>query len=409
MRPAKIEIKNLAYLISSLRALAISLTILAVLSATWLDWLNFRHHKVSYLPWPQGAIPAEKVDSPGPLQFFLSEFLHQQLEQHGLPPESITEEQTDEGLIYISARTSAAQFRRLKEDLTAALKKKKIETSLKEEKIEAGEILATFELRQNSRTRGWMAFRYPEPVRAIKPARLKSDTASEKKESTRMVAVVIDDMGEDLNFLKELINLKVPLTVAILPDSSFARESAELAAKNGLEVIIHLPLEAFNNHISSGGAEGLITTSMSPQDIRSILERNLRLLPQARGLNNHMGSKATSSETLMEIIISFLQEKNLYFLDSKTSPRSVAYDLALKKKVPAASRQVFLDADEDRTRIKDRMMELFNLARKNGQAIGIGHPFPETLEVLRAFLPRAAEFSLQLVPVSALVKKPEQP
>lgn len=405
MRPAKKNrIKTQAGLRSHLAVLAATLTFLALLSAAWLDHLNFRHQKVYYLPWrtPSRDMTVSLAQAP----FSLSEFLRQQLVQLGLPPEAITEEKTDEGLTYVTARTTARDYRRFKNDLLSALKKKKIKTNLKEKRNGSAEMVATFELRQNSRTRGWLVLRYPLPVQARKPARAEPAPVPvpAQKSLDRVVAVVIDDMGQDLDFLRKLINLKVPLTVAILPDSALARESAELAEKNGLEVIIHLPLEAFNNHLASAGAEGLITTSMSPQDIRAILERDISLLPQARGLNNHMGSKATSSEALMEIIISFLRERNLYFLDSKTSPRSVAYELALKKKVPAAARQVFLDADEDRSLVKGRMMELFNLARKNGQAIGIGHPFPETLEVLKTYLPRAAEFGVQLAPVSALVK-----
>lgn len=396
--------KVAAGLRSHLAKLAAILAFLALFSAFWLDRLNFEQQKIYYLPWglQSGDLTASVFQAP----FSLSEFLRQQLEQLGLSPEAISEEKTDEGLDYVSARTTARDYRRFKNDLLLALKKKKIKTGLKEENTGSGEMVATFELRQNSRTRGWLVLRYPLPVQARKASRPESAPvpAPAQKSLDRLVAIVIDDMGEDLNFLRELINLKVPLTVAILPDSSLARESAELAEKNGLEVIIHLPLEAFNNHISSAGAEGLITTSMSPQDVWSILERDLRLLPQARGLNNHMGSKATSSEALMETIISFLKEKGLYFLDSKTSPRSVAYELALKKKVPAAARQVFLDADEDRNRVKDRLMELFSLARKNGQAIGIGHPFPETLAVLKTYLPRATDFGVKLAPVSALVK-----
>lgn len=407
MHQAKEKTRKSGDLIDHLARLSIILVILAVASASWLDYLNFRQKKPSYLPWPRVATTNASHRPELTTMPALSEFLRQQLEASGLPPEAIAEEKTDEGLFYISVNTTARDFRRLKENFLGSLKKSGIRARLREEKTTGGEVMVTAELRYNSRTRGWLVFRYPDPVQARKALQFPPALAPNpnKKEPTRVVSVVIDDMGEDINFLQELINLRVALTVAVLPDSRLARECAELAAKNGLEVIIHLPLEAFNNHLSSAGAEGLITTSMSPQDIRSILDRAHNLLPQARGLNNHMGSKATTSEDLMEIIISFLKEKNLYFLDSRTSPRSVAYELALKKKVPAAARQVFLDADEDRSRVKDRMLELFNQARKNGQAIGIGHPFPETLEVLKSYLPRAAEFGVQLVPVSAVVKK----
>ncbi len=388
------------------------LLLVALGAAIWLDNLNFKQKKPHYLPWKSQTLNPDQPAS----EVSLPEFIRQQLELHGFNAESIAEEKTDEGLIYFSVKTSGSAFRKSKDNLLSALKKRKLKTRVDQQKTPAGENVVTIWLSQNSRTKGWIVFHYPEMVRSRKtqreaPAPVEVPAASpvKKVKEAPKVALVIDDLGEDLEFLKELINLRLPLTVAILPRSTYSRESAELAVRNGLEVIIHLPLEAFNNnHALSAGADGLITTGMSPREVRAILEENLKLLPQARGLNNHMGSKATSSQELMEVIISFLKERNLYFLDSRTTPRSIAFELALKYGVPAASRQVFLDADEARTRVKERLQELFQLARKNGQAVGIGHPFPETLEAIKYYLPRAGESGVQLVPVSALVRKSEE-
>lgn len=264
------------------------------------------------------------------------------------------------------------------------------------------------------------------PAHLAKKAEKKASGAGQKKVTKReeptpqspsdrtdeqtlpLVAIIIDDMGQDLNFMRELVNLKVPLTVAILPDAEQAVDTAKMAVSHQLEVIIHLPLEAFNGQMAGSGADGLITTSMSQEEIWARLESSWERLPVARGLNNHMGSKGTASQYVMEIIMEFLKQKNLFFIDSKTSPKSIAYDLALKRQVPAASRQVFLDADEDRGKIKDRLFELFALARKNGQALGIGHPFEDTLRVLKTYLPEAKNYGVELATCSQLIKRQQE-
>lgn len=245
------------------------------------------------------------------------------------------------------------------------------------------------------------------PVKQEEPAQ-KSVSDRSGKENLPLVAIIIDDMGQDLNFMLELVNLKVPLTIAILPDSEQAIETAQIAVNHQLEVIIHLPLEAFNGQAAGSGADGLITTSMDQKEIWSRLEASWQRLPAARGLNNHMGSKGTANQYLMEIIMDFLKQKNLFFIDSKTSPKSIAYELALKRQVPAAYRQVFLDADEDRDKIKDRLFELFSLARKNGQALGIGHPFDDTLRILKTYLPQAKNYGVELATCSQLIKRQEE-
>ncbi len=381
--------------------LTLVFSFLALGSASYLDYWNFQQGKENFLPWTAAS---QEETKPTP-EFSLKDYLRQELGKIGLNLDMVKEEEQEDGFFYFSVNSTAEEYRKLKPEIMSRLKKKKIKINLKEEKSRHGEMVATLELSSKSRASGWLIFKYPVQTSAktTRKSTQPEPVASVPRPEPKKVAIVIDDLGGDLAFLQELINLKVPLTVAIIPELALAKESAELAERNNLEVIIHLPLEAFNHQ--TGGAEGLIRTSMSPVEVRQILERNLSILPSAKGLNNHMGSKATADESLMEIIISFLKDHDLYFLDSKTSSRSIAYELALKKKVPAAARHIFLDADEDRRKIPGRIVELFNLARKKGQAIGIGHPYPETLEALKTYLPKAADYDLQVVPVSALVKK----
>jgi len=243
-----------------------------------------------------------------------------------------------------------------------------------------------------------------KPARQEKPVSKPAADISSQTDLP-LVAIIIDDLGQDLSFMRALINLQVPLTVAILPEARQALETAQLASDQQFDVLIHLPLEAFNGQTIGTGADGLITTTMSREEIWTRLEKDLERLPMAKGFNNHMGSKGTTNQYLMETIMEFLKEKNLFFIDSKTSPKSIAYDLAVNMKIPAGSRQVFLDADEDRSKIKDRLFELFLSAKKNGQAIGIGHPFQETLQILETYLPEARNYGVQLTRVSEIIDR----
>jgi len=133
------------------------------------------------------------------------------------------------------------------------------------------------------------------------------------------------------------------------------------------------------------------------------MSENLGRVPHIKGVNNHMGSKITSDEALMRLILEPIREKGLFFLDSRTSSRSVAYAVARRMNIPAAFRQVFLDADDDNRLIKDRLLELFRLAQKSGGAIGICHPFRETLSILKENFHLLESYGLEAVVVSRLM------
>jgi len=226
-----------------------------------------------------------------------------------------------------------------------------------------------------------------------------------KKRIRGYVALIVDDMGNNLETLDEIISLKEPLTVSVLPYSPYAQETARTASENNLEVLLHLPLESLNNHESMTGTDGLITAAMSPDEIVQSFETSLARVPFADGVNNHMGSKFTADESLMRTLLAPLKDKGLLFVDSRTTAQTVAYDEALKMGIPAVKRDVFLDADADRSRIKGRLIELFKVAQKKGRAVGICHPYPETLQVLKSNFRLFENYGLEVVPVSMLVRK----
>ncbi len=225
-----------------------------------------------------------------------------------------------------------------------------------------------------------------------------------KKGPRGRVALIMDDMGNSLDTLREIIALGRHVTVAVLPYSSHAAETARLAHENGLEVLLHLPLESVNNHEGMADTEGLIMSMMTEPAIVASFEASYDRVPFAAGTNNHMGSRFTAERDLMRTILGPIKERGLFFVDSRTTARTVAVEEARRMGVPAAQRDVFLDADEDRGRIRGRLVELFQRARKKGSAVGICHPFPETLAVLKSAFHLVDAYGLEAVPVSRLVR-----
>ena len=237
------------------------------------------------------------------------------------------------------------------------------------------------------------------------PAVVVAEKAPPAKKGPRgQVALIMDDMGSSLETLDELIALGRPLTISVLPYSAHAAETATIAHEKGLEVLLHLPLESVNNHESMAGTEGLIMAMMTEPAIVASFEASYDRVPFATGTNNHMGSRFTAERDLMRAILRPIKEKGLFFVDSRTTAKTVALDEARRMGIPATERDVFLDADEDRGRIRGRLIELLQKARKKGRAVGICHPFPETLAVLKSSLFLLDSYNLEAVPVSRLVR-----
>ncbi len=250
----------------------------------------------------------------------------------------------------------------------------------------------------------------PEPGAKEKEAAAKEIAAAEPPAKARrrgrgQVALIVDDLGNSREALDILVGLNQPLTISVLPYSTYAAETARTARKNGLEVLLHLPLESLNNHDSATDTDGLILTTMSPAEITAAFAAALVCVPYADGVNNHMGSKFTADAALMRTLLAPIKDRGLLFVDSRTTADTVAYAEARKMGIPAAERDLFLDADVDRSRIPARLVELFKLARSRGRAVGICHPYPETLEALRTGFRQFADYGLEVVPVSRLVQK----
>jgi polysaccharide deacetylase 2 family uncharacterized protein YibQ len=237
---------------------------------------------------------------------------------------------------------------------------------------------------------------------SIEPER-EIETPEKPHKPQNQAALIIDDMGYSMEDIEDICLMKKNLTVAILPFSPHAEETAEFARKNGIEIILHLPLESMNNTYDNEHTEGLINSRMSQKEIIDILDSNLKQVPFISGVNTHMGSKVTKNKVLMEIILDNIKERDLYFIDSRTTADSVAYEVAQRMSIPSAYRQIFLDSEIKPEFIKKQLIKLFKTAEKKGKVVGICHPFPETMKVLKENIHKAEKYNVSFVFASKIV------
>ncbi|MBO8142326.1 MAG: divergent polysaccharide deacetylase family protein [Firmicutes bacterium] len=216
-----------------------------------------------------------------------------------------------------------------------------------------------------------------------------------------VIAVVIDDWGYAWPAAGDFLRFPEPLTVAVLPHLPLSEDHARQAAEAGFEVILHMPMEAENQAMDIG--PGGIYTSMDDETIAGAVRSALAALPGVRGLNNHMGSRATSDPRVMGAVLGVLAERGLFYLDSFTSRATVGPDVAEAAGVPYAVNQVFLDHINEPDHIRRQIRRLVRLSLEQGAAVGIGHVRPQTYEALMDMLPEIRASGVRFVTVSQLL------
>lgn len=196
------------------------------------------------------------------------------------------------------------------------------------------------------------------------------------------MAVVIDDAGYDLTDLQPFLDLPIPLTIAVLPNLPNSREAARRVKAAGKQLIVHMPMEPEGSEDPGPGA---LRVAHSPAETRRLLEAALDTVPGAAGMNNHMGSKATADEELMRRVMSFLDEKGMFFLDSRTTAGTVSASAASSAGVRQVERDVFIDAGTTLEEIAKAFQAGTERAARTGSAVLIGHvQNPGVLAILRS-------------------------
>jgi polysaccharide deacetylase 2 family uncharacterized protein YibQ len=219
-----------------------------------------------------------------------------------------------------------------------------------------------------------------------------------------LVTIIMDDLGRSLYTAEALLALPQAVTFAIIPGEAQAVQVAELAYAGDREVMLHTPMEPQGYPAVNPGEDALFV-EYSDQEIRRRLDEFLAYIPHVTGINNHMGSRFTEDARALTPVMKSLQEKGLFFVDSRTTGRTLAAETARRYNVPTMERDVFLDNVAEVDAIVTQILKLEAKARKQGMAIGICHPYPETLEALRRELPGLVERGISLVPVSVLLQK----
>jgi uncharacterized protein len=220
------------------------------------------------------------------------------------------------------------------------------------------------------------------------------------RKATGSIVLIIDDLGFDGQPLESLMKLDPNVNVAILPNGTRAAEFAERLNARGFEILCHLPMEPQGRETPGANA---ILTSMSDEEIATATRANVEKVPHARGMNNHMGSRATTDRRVMSTVLGALPD-GMYFIDSRTTGNSIAADVARELNVPTATRHVFLDDVATESAVRRQLANLAEAARDRGVAIGIGHPYPVTMRVLADELPGLKARGFRLVRASAVVR-----
>ncbi|MFD0966082.1 divergent polysaccharide deacetylase family protein [Seminibacterium arietis] len=194
------------------------------------------------------------------------------------------------------------------------------------------------------------------------------------------LSIVIDDIGYHAKLDSEVYSLPREVSVAIIPSAPYAKQRNQLAKQQNRDILIHMPMQPINNQkIEEGG----LLLGLSQNEVNQRVINAKRILPDAVGMNNHMGSAATSDVSLMQKLMVVLHDQNLAFLDSKTTGRSVAAKIARQHKIPTLERHIFLDNSDQVNSIRTQFDNAIRYARKQGVAIVIGHPRRNTLNVLK--------------------------
>jgi len=221
------------------------------------------------------------------------------------------------------------------------------------------------------------------------------------------IALIIDDIGDNLKLGTRAVRLPGAVTCSILPHTAYARQLAAAAHRNDKEVMLHLPMESEEEKAPGPGA---LTLDMTQPEFLSTFESDLDAVPYAAGVNNHMGSLITRHPGHMRWLMQEINRRgDLYFVDSRTTDLTVAQQVAQETGVPNLRRDVFLDDDQHASAIAAQFARLIALAKHRGSAVAIGHPHPTTLRFLKEQLPLLNDAGIQLVSVSQLIKIKQQP
>ncbi len=246
---------------------------------------------------------------------------------------------------------------------------------------------------------------YKKEIPQLKP-HISFETAPKKiptpplsNRSPKLV-IIIDDIGNNRFLDTRTAQLPGPVTLAILPHRPFSKDIAKLGHQLGKDIMLHAPMESLNNRKLG---EGALTQELNQEQFSAILQYSIDSIPHISGVNNHMGSSLTENPQAMDWVMEGLIANGLFFVDSKTTPRSVAGQKARQYQIDNLTRHVFLDNESTPQYIDRAFKQALKISKRNGFALAIGHPYPETIEYLENTLPTLKEQGILLVSTTTYI------
>jgi len=232
-----------------------------------------------------------------------------------------------------------------------------------------------------------------KPSDSLPPSQLPQDVVV----PNHGMALIIDDVGYDLPALRRILALPFPIAISIIPEAPHAKEAAELAHASGHVVMLHLPMEPANPHYRDRMDASFLRADMDEASIRNMVLKALSRVPHVVGINNHMGSMLTSLPEPMQWVMQVCREQGLFFVDSKTSSKSVAATVAENFGLVWGSRRTFLDHSIERTDMQAAWQSGMACAKQRSDCIMIGHPHAETLDFLEQYAVNHQDIALSSV------------
>lgn len=238
-------------------------------------------------------------------------------------------------------------------------------------------------------------------------AQLQERDLSVSGEKKGELAILIDDFGYCGEGTEEMLALPIPFTAAVMPFSSCSEADAEAVRQAGKEIFIHMPMESLTGKKEWVGEKGIFR-SMSDEEIRQRTKEAFSILPDAVGLNNHMGSAIMEDRRSLSAVLDVIKEKNGIFVDSMTTPKSLGKITAQEKDVLFLERDVFLDSTDSVEQVRKNIRQAAQVALEKGEAVAIGHVGPEggkiTAQAIRELIPELEAAGIVFVSVGQLAK-----
>ncbi len=218
------------------------------------------------------------------------------------------------------------------------------------------------------------------------------------------IVLILDDWGYNLRHRHFIVDNDFHVTLSILPFKPYSGIIAKLAYDKDKDVIVHLPMEPHDKE-NYGLEEKMLSGGMRSGDVIKLLDEAFVSVPFAKGISNHMGSKATEDAALMRTVMTYLKKRRLLFVDSLVTPESVCSGVARRVGICFTQRDVFIDNENDAAAIRARLEELAGKARADGVAVGIGHDRPLTVRVLEEEIPRLEREGFRFINVSEALRE----